>query len=499
MLFSTINYLIKRYTPPTCILEIYQRGSLIPLINSNPDSDQINFQLHFDDPRLPQEEKITLTGDRNLLARLREQVNSYISQYLQETVIEENNIDSQIQPSINQTETQNISLTDRGLCHHQLLYSLGEKRTVNLSNTQLFDLANVLENYHLESAFISEQHNKSQGKKLSLIATILGLVSFIGGFWWWRNQQIIANQNQTDDSLELNSEEISSNIEEAIPPSPLDPTTIPPMILPTETEDLKNRATLPPPPATLTQPPIPENLPLMQDNLPEIPLPQPSPTTNQNTIVAPDQNNILPPPQAPLLPPAPPPPAIPNPNENVIAINTTPQPIPQPSIPQSQPIQSTNSTTTNYQPRLSRLPVLQSGNSQSFTNPNLDIDVNDSEKKINQVAINQAPNLTPKSPENEPSTPNQSLTTNSVTQEVKQYFQAKWQPPENLTRSIEYRLLVNENGSLSRIIPLGQVAQVFLDRTGMPLLGEPIASSPSESATIRLILSPNGNVQTFQE
>lgn len=49
--------------------------------------------------------------------------------------------------------------------------------------------------------------------------------------------------------------------------------------------------------------------------------------------------------------------------------------------------------------------------------------------------------------------------------------------------------------------PIGQVAIIYLDRTNMPLLGKKIASSLEEDsqATIRLILSPNGNVQTFKE
>lgn len=490
MLFSPVN-LIKRYTPPTCILEIYQKNSLIPWVKSN--SEQIKFQLHFDDPRLPQEEKVTLNGDHNLLGRLRDQVSEYIKQYLSQTIIERQKIDNQTQLSLNSSENYDFLLIKTGLCHHQLLSSLAEKQIINLSNTQLFDLGNALENYHLESTFITTQHKESQGKKLSLIASLLGLVSVIGGFWWWRNHQIIANKNQTDDSLELSSEQIIPNVESLIPPSPLDPSTIPPIVSPRETEDMQNRAKLPPPPPTLTQPPLEQNSSGIAESLPQLPSPRTTSVTTQ-------PNQVLPPPPPPSLPPASLLPAIPNANNNVIAINPTPQALPQPSLPSINSLAPTSPDTTNFQPRLSRLPVLESSNSQSVANSDSEMNLPENQRSINQVSINQAPNLIPPSREIEQSRLNQPLTTNPVTQEIKQYFQAKWQPPENLTQSIEYRLLVDQNGSLMRITPIGQVANVFLDQTGMPLLGEPImTSSLSQSATIRLILSPNGNVQTFQE
>ncbi|MBE9223710.1 hypothetical protein IQ215_13480, partial [Cyanobacterium stanieri LEGE 03274] len=89
----------------------------------------------------------------------------------------------------------------------------------------------------------------------------------------------------------------------------------------------------------------------------------------------------------------------------------------------------------------------------------------------------------------------------SPQQEVKNYFANRWQPPENLTQSIEYRLLINAQGSIVRITPVGQTAGFFIDRTPLPLQGEAITSplTESESVTIRVIFSPDGNVNTFRE
>jgi hypothetical protein len=72
-----------------------------------------------------------------------------------------------------------------------------------------------------------------------------------------------------------------------------------------------------------------------------------------------------------------------------------------------------------------------------------------------------------------------------------------------LTQTLEYRLTLNKDGSLGRIIPLGQAAKIYLDRTSMPLLGEPfvtpLEASLPENPDIRLVLAPERTVRTFME
>ena len=488
MRFSQLN-LVKRYTPPTCILEIYESASLIPFFQINSNSSELNFQLHFDDPRLPQEDQTTLRGDRNLLTQLRKQVDQYISQYIVNIGVE-TKLSNENQRSTNQADEKSISLTSTGLYHHQLIDNTGaEKKIINLSNTQLFDLANGLAKYHSESDSLFNHRSNSWGKTLPLSIAVVTLLSSFGIVWWWQNRQTIANQKQTDTELALDSEKITPNIEEVIPPSPLDPNTIPPIISPTETEEMKNRVKLPPPPPTLTQPPILETA--VEDSLPNPPTPPPiTPTTATDGLgsITTNPATILPPPQAPL-PPAISTPPIPYPSNNVIAINPNPSKITQPSIPQPETFMTTTTAPLESSPTFSEPPILRSNNAQTNSNSS------------NPVAINQNPLLTVTPDNRNQSQGNLSSKNNSPAQEVKQYFQGKWQPPDNLTQSIEYRLLVDENGSLTRIIPLGQVAQIFLDRTGMPLLGNKIISSSSQSqlVTIRLILTADGKVQTFQE
>ncbi|MBO1351901.1 MAG: hypothetical protein EBE86_033085 [Hormoscilla sp. GUM202] len=85
--------------------------------------------------------------------------------------------------------------------------------------------------------------------------------------------------------------------------------------------------------------------------------------------------------------------------------------------------------------------------------------------------------------------------------EVKEYFQKRWKPPENLDISIEYRLVLDRDGTIKQVTALGEAAGNYLDRTEMPLWGEAFVS-PIEGElqpTIRVVLNPNGTVQTFLE
>ncbi len=85
--------------------------------------------------------------------------------------------------------------------------------------------------------------------------------------------------------------------------------------------------------------------------------------------------------------------------------------------------------------------------------------------------------------------------------EVRRYFQQRWSPPQGLAQTLEYTLTIAPNGTIRQITPLGQAAGDYIDRTGIPLVGEPFVSplSNGRNARIRLVLSPDGKVQTFLE
>ncbi|MEW6495771.1 MAG: pentapeptide repeat-containing protein [Cyanobacteriota bacterium] len=85
--------------------------------------------------------------------------------------------------------------------------------------------------------------------------------------------------------------------------------------------------------------------------------------------------------------------------------------------------------------------------------------------------------------------------------EARNYLRAHWRPPSNLTQTLEYILTLNADGSISRILPLAKVAGDYLDRTGIPLLGEPFVSpiDGEVKSTIRVVFEPDGNVQVLLE
>ena len=88
-----------------------------------------------------------------------------------------------------------------------------------------------------------------------------------------------------------------------------------------------------------------------------------------------------------------------------------------------------------------------------------------------------------------------------VLTEVKNYFQQRWQPPVDLTQTLEYSLIFNNNGTINQIIPLGQAEEEYLEKTNIPLTKETIIypSNTQDNITIRLVLNTNGTVQTFWE
>ena len=86
-------------------------------------------------------------------------------------------------------------------------------------------------------------------------------------------------------------------------------------------------------------------------------------------------------------------------------------------------------------------------------------------------------------------------------QEIADYFQDKWQPPADLKQSLEYRLYLNKDGAIAKVVPLGKAARLYLSQTNIPVKGEPFISPGGKSKTkvIRLLLNPDGGIKVFEE
>ncbi|NJM62455.1 MAG: DUF4335 domain-containing protein [Oscillatoriales cyanobacterium RU_3_3] len=198
---STVNYQLstinsqltamvqKRYTPPTCTLEITAKSSPLSRWAGQPVFKSVNFELRLDDPRLPDTKHVTLKGDRAQLEALHEAVSNYVQNFLcqeappswetsftaaaSQTVAEtgsssiaRNTVVLDPPPNPQETATSEKSsiadsaaktaylpigprLQPRGLLAHDLflgsLSSAESSPVVHLSALQLFDLAAALD------------------------------------------------------------------------------------------------------------------------------------------------------------------------------------------------------------------------------------------------------------------------------------------------------------------------------------------------------------------
>ena len=83
--------------------------------------------------------------------------------------------------------------------------------------------------------------------------------------------------------------------------------------------------------------------------------------------------------------------------------------------------------------------------------------------------------------------------------EIKAYFQKKWQPPADLKQSLEYRLYLNSEGLIEKVVPIGKASELYLDRTNIPVNRETFISPPAKSQIVRLLLNPDGGIKTLIE
>ncbi|HEY9646328.1 MAG TPA: DUF4335 domain-containing protein, partial [Chroococcidiopsis sp.] len=73
---------LRRYTPPTCTLDVSATRSPLSRWTDRPVLNQLRFQLSLDDPRVLDDRHVTLTGDRTQLEALCEVVADYVQRLL---------------------------------------------------------------------------------------------------------------------------------------------------------------------------------------------------------------------------------------------------------------------------------------------------------------------------------------------------------------------------------------------------------------------------------
>ena len=175
---------LRRYTPPTCTLEVTASGSALSRWAERPVLKNLRFQLSFDDPKLMPDQQVMVSGDQSQLEALHTAVSDYVQQLVGRPASAvqwepslwpaqtsgQTGVQTDAQTDA-QTDTQTAQLADgpqqlpplepevsiepHGLLSHELrLGSLANSESgpaIRLSVLQLFDLANALEDYHTES------------------------------------------------------------------------------------------------------------------------------------------------------------------------------------------------------------------------------------------------------------------------------------------------------------------------------------------------------------
>ncbi|OKH28401.1 DUF4335 domain-containing protein [Chroogloeocystis siderophila] len=466
------SQVLRRYTPPTCTLEIVAPQSPLSRWAGRTVATQLRFHLHFDDPRSP-DQRVQITGDREQLEALQQAVSVYVQELLsqspaqftaqlasQTTAAESTTSVANSQIVISPTNSsdspfaraQQIFLKPgTGLSHTLFLGPLATPTTgpvVQLSVLQLFDLATALDEFEADIVALPSLNQRRVSTTPPAWATIAaGLTLAVGIFAVLQQLNRPVQQTATSNQITEDPQQLAAQ------PSPLPP--------------LSSLDTLPPPPPAGSPVPVP-NAPL-----PAIPVPNASPST-ESTAAAPSSTlpgGTTPAPQTTVISPG-----SPNKTGTAAAGNSAPTiAIPSPLAQLNAPNPGSQAAISQTQ-RTAPAPQRQAAN--------------------NTTAAVRSPNQPPPAP-SQPT----SLDNISQVAEARQFFQRRWEPTEAVKQTLEYSLLLDVDGTIQRIEPLNQAARDQIDRTGMPLIGEPFVSpiADGQVARIRVVLTPDGKVQTFLE
>jgi Domain of unknown function (DUF4335) len=264
------NSVMRRYTPPTCTLEVLAQSSPLSKWMNKSVLKQLRFELRFDDPRLPEEQRIAIRGDRDQLEALCAVVTTYVQEFLEKSpdqfwqsysTSDTNKLLDGIEIQDNQNSSSRISTLGKPfnsqipkadiyiepkshLSHNLVLGRLASPTTgaaIQLSLLQLFDLASACDEYTSDVMALPNLDTNQRRTRTSIPAWApVAAVIAIGVGLAPITLQYANRARKLTATNQTSKQEIALQT-----PPPLDLTT--PLILPTPQETLP-LAGLPPAP-----------------------------------------------------------------------------------------------------------------------------------------------------------------------------------------------------------------------------------------------------------
>ena len=531
---------LRRYTPPTCTLEIRAKSSTLSRWVGQSVLKDLRFELRFDDPRKPEDKRVTIRGDRTDLEVLYEAVNSYVQDLLdpsptqlslalgipataagstpdenhsrdvnshpwpdvnpsapvagqapEEELDKSDNSSSLSSPESNpklrtlkpRTLPTEIYLQPRGLTAHDLF--LGRLATeesgqvVDLSVLQLFDLATALDEYAADVVALPNLNNPLSWKKgVPAWTSTAAAVLLAVGVTAAGVKFLNPRYTQQEAAARKGGQQSSQTGQTQIASGvPAAPTS-------------------PLPVSPLPTPVLPPPLASSPTLLPPSPVIVPPPPTLGNAPVSQRPSLSLNP--SPIKTDVLPKLAAPDPFPGKLKPPTSPTFTGTGSSPSSAKEAPTQSRT----PRdLTTPPPLPTNFPSLNPTPSPPANLTDQAVPPPASGTRSATPSAESAPANNGGGDSKLSDTIPQVAEARNYFQERWKPPAELTQTLEYSLTLDTDGSIQRILPLGKTAGEYIDSTGIPRPGERFVSpvAGGGNPTIRVVLSRDGKVQTFLE
>jgi len=524
------NSVIRRYTPPTCTLEVLAQSSPLSRWMGKSVIKQVRFNLSFDDPRQPEKEKIVVQGDRDQLEALYTAVSSYVQEILQQSP--ENFWASRVEKKTASNTSETTAVEDipnsqpdissfrrnefafrrniylqpsSNLTHELFLGSLASqvRGSIQLSLLQLFDLATALDEYTTDVVAMptvtQRRRNNFAIPGWAPVAAVLVLgLGLMPLTYQYANQ--LREQRKTGETVATAKQEIDPDNSATLLPTPNSLLTPLPNASPLPTLDgglTVPNASLPSslraPDSTLgtipgsTLPPASTN---PNSSLSNIPL-----LSQGNSAIAKPQTGG----QTVSLTPN-------SPAGNTQGRNNSTSFSPgNTNLPSTtRPLTSLPPLTNPSTPIIPILPSKQTP--ASLQNNNQPSSLTNTAKLDSDLAAQLRDTRTAIPAKNEQKSTtaaanSQTLFDTNQVAEMRNYFKERWQPPKGLTEPLQYSLTVGVDGALEQILPLGKAARDHVEKAGIPEIGQPFVS-PSrngQNVRVRAIFRPDGQVQAIPE